>query len=853
MKRVAGVIRTPDQRLRVFVSSTLKELAPERRAARAAIERLALAPVMFELGARPHPPRDVYRAYLDQSDIFVGIYCEQYGWVAPGEQVSGVEDEYDLAPDIPKLIYIKRSDARQERLAVLLQRIREDDGASYVAFADADELARLVTEDLATLLAERFDATDLRRDPLAEPTPSVASTQMVGLPSPRTPLRGRDHEVETVTRMLTTEGQRLVTITGPGGIGKSRLAVAAARAAEASFPDGIAFVDLARVEAVDLVMMAVANALGIRDPGERSLDDVVRTSVGDRSMLLLLDNVEHVVGAAPILGALLDGTAASILATSQIPLRVSGEVLVELGTLARDEATAVFIERAQSAKPGFVQNSENAESIAAIVSALDGVPLALELAAARMQVMTPAAMVDRLDHTLPLLAGGARDLPERQRTIRSTIEWSAQLLHEDARRLLLRLGIFRSGFALEAATWMSKDLDPTDALDAVSALVEGNLIREQDHGQRTWYTMPATVREFALEELEAGGSLPEVRETHAQFYRELAARAGRALTTPDQHLWMPRLVDERDELRAAVEHFLDTDQMDEAAECIWPLLWFWWAGAQLGEVRGWAGRMLSTETSLSDRSRAIATFYACTVASWQTPRRLSVRRPLERAAKTFRREGDKFGEAVVLVGLCIAKVSGKPPDLFGAQRHANRCRALMEECDDPFGRGVACSMLGFLSMIRRDYTGARRRFEEALALARSISDQLGESIAMYNLGWVLVFTTDFAGARERFVKQLEISSRIGSEGGVAFALEGLFADAVGMGDIVTAGRYFGAAEVLRERKGMFWRADFSFHERILQSVRSGPDAARFEDARVAGREAELDDVVGSALSLLALA
>jgi predicted ATPase len=852
MKRVAGVIRTPDQRLRVFVSSTMKELAPERRAARAAIERLALAPVMFELGARPHPPRDVYRAYLDQSDIFVGIYCEQYGWVAPGEQVSGVEDEYDLAGDIPKLIYIKRSEARQERLAALLQRIREDDGASYVAFADADELARLVTDDLATLLADRFDATDLRRDPLAEPTPSVASTEMVGLPSPRTPLRGRDNEVETVARMLT-EGQRLVTITGPGGIGKSRLAVAAARAAEASFPDGIVFVDLARVGAVDLVMKAVANALGIRDPGERSLDDVVRTSFGDRRMLLLLDNVEHVVGAAPILGALRDGTAASMLATSQIPLRVSGEVLVELGTLARDAATALFIERAQSVKPGFVQNSENAESIDAIVSALDGVPLALELAAARMQVMTPAAMVDRLDHTLPLLAGGARDLPERQRTIRSTIEWSAQLLHEDARRLLPRLGIFRSGFALDAATWMSKDLDPTDALDAVSALVEGSLIREQDHGQRTWYTMPATVREFALEELEARGSLPEVRETHAQFYRQLSARAGRALTTPDQHLWMPRLVDERDELRAAVEHFLDTDQMDGAAECVWSLLWFWWAGGQLGEVRGWAERMLSRETSLSDRSRAIATFYACTVASWQSPRQLSVRRPLERSAKIFRREADKFGEAIVLVGLCIAKVSGRPPDLFGAQRYANRCLALMEECDDPFGRGVAGTMLGLLSMIRRDYTGARRRFEDALALARSISDQLGESIAMYFLGWVLVFTRDFVGARERFAKQLEISSRIGSEGGVAFALEGLFAAAVGMGDIDTAGRSFGAAEVLRERKGMSWRADFSFHERILQSVRSGPDTARFEDARVAGREAELDDVVGSALSVLALA
>src|SRR5688572_11634520 len=165
----ASAIRTPDQRLRVFVSSTLKELAPERRAARAAIERLALAPVMFELGARPHPPRSLYRAYLEQSDIFVGVYWEEYGWVAPGEEVSGLEDEWSLAPDIPKLIYIKHSEHRQERLHELLERIRDDDDASYVAFTDVDELAALVTADLATLLAERFDAAAGRREPAAPP------------------------------------------------------------------------------------------------------------------------------------------------------------------------------------------------------------------------------------------------------------------------------------------------------------------------------------------------------------------------------------------------------------------------------------------------------------------------------------------------------------------------------------------------------------------------------------------------------------------------------------------------------------------------------------------------------------
>ena len=275
MNPVAGAIRTPDQRLRVFVSSTLKELAPERRAARAAIERLALAPVMFELGARPHPPRELYRAYLEQSDIFVGVYWEQYGWIAPGEEVSGLEDEWNLAPDIPKLIYLKRSEHRQERLDELLERIRDDDDASYVTFADVDELAALVTADLATLLAERFDAAGGRREPLAEPAAEVFSTEPVRPPSPLTRLVGRDDELATLTRMLAEDGQRLVTITGPGGIGKSRLAVAAARAVETAFPDGVVFVDLAPVLDAGLVITAVANALGIRDTGERPLAEKV--------------------------------------------------------------------------------------------------------------------------------------------------------------------------------------------------------------------------------------------------------------------------------------------------------------------------------------------------------------------------------------------------------------------------------------------------------------------------------------------------------------------------------------------------------------------------------------------------
>ena len=281
-----GLIRTPDQRLRVFVSSTLRELAPERRAARSAIERLALAPVMFELGARPHPPRSLYRAYLDQSDVFVGLYWEQYGWVAPGEEVSGLEDEYNLVADIPMLIYVKRSEQRQPRLEALLDRIRDDDRASYVSFATSAELRRLLASDLATLLAERFNAGRAGSRPSLEVAPEAASMALVAPPAPLSRMVGREDELARVVKMLTVESHRLVTITGPGGIGKSRLALAVARDVESSFPDGVAFVDLAPVRDPSKVVGSIASALGIRDTGDLPIGGKVVRALADRRVLL---------------------------------------------------------------------------------------------------------------------------------------------------------------------------------------------------------------------------------------------------------------------------------------------------------------------------------------------------------------------------------------------------------------------------------------------------------------------------------------------------------------------------------------------------------------------------------------
>jgi predicted ATPase len=566
-------IRTPDQRLRVFVSSTLQELAAERTAVSEAVRGIRLTPVMFELGARPHPPRDLYRAYLAQSDVFVGIYWQRYGWVAPSETISGLEDEYLLSGAMPKLIYIKRSDAREPRLADLIKRIQSDDRASYRPFADADELRELVKDDLAVMLTERFataaSAAGARLETAVAPAAAEPGAPMEGdippryeLPLERGELIGRASLVVSVSELLARQDVGLVTLTGPGGTGKTRLAIHVGHALRAAFDDNVYYVELAGVRAAQDVLPAIQTTLEIPSPADGG--DPERLLIGHlrrRRALLLLDNFEQVLDAAPAVARIAAACPhLKVLVTSRESLRVQGEHEQPVPPLALDDAgvgalspcMTLFEQRAREVRPDFHVDAENRASVAEICRRLDGLPLAVELAAARTRVLSPQVMLPRLDRSLSLLTSQRRDLPARQQTLRAALSWSYDLLRPDEQHFLRRLGVFTGGFTEEAAAEITAGVD-VDVLDGLTSLGDKSLLARSEHEGQTRFRLLETVREFALERLAEAGEEQETRTRHARWVLDLfGAEQGPTMRYTERPASQQRLVPEEGNARAAM-------------------------------------------------------------------------------------------------------------------------------------------------------------------------------------------------------------------------------------------------------------------------------------------------------------
>jgi predicted ATPase len=812
----AAAIRTPDQRVRVFISSTLQELSAARTAARDAVTRLRLVPVMFELGARPHPPRQVYRAYLAQSQIFVGIYWQSYGWVAPGEELSGLEDEYRLSAGMPRLIYVKSpAPDREPRLAQLLDRIKSDDSVSYQRFSDPAELQHLIEDDLAVLLSERFEMTR---------PPDNADAVLAGaLPTPATPLVDRKREAAEVEDLVVRQGVRLVTLTGPGGVGKTRLAVEAASRLARQFPGGARFVDLGSVRTADLVPAAIAAGLGLNTSGGRLISDVV-SYLRAKRLLLVLDNFEQVTDSAPVVAKLLAASPGLVvLVASRTVLRLSGEYELAVPPLPvpppgpadpQDYASVrLFAARARAEAPGFELTKSNAPVVAEICRRLDGLPLAIELAAARIRLLPPRALLTRLDDRMNLLTAGPRDLPERQRTLRNTLDWSFSLLSADEQALFTRLGVFVGSFGLPAVTAICGDAVAGPVIDTLSSLVDSSLVKAELSEDEPRFSLLETIREYALERLRDSADWRGVHDRHAAYFLALAKPGATELQGAGQLAWLNRLEIRRDNLSAALSWLVEQDQPGMALDLIWATWRFWWLHGHAEELTRHVDKILAHSDGMPPHQRALALSGAGFIRFVGGDQARALRL-LKRSLPLYRQAGDRLGMGRVAAALGHLLASYRHEPEYASDLLEQTLAQLREMADEPLTEpdrlqylldvALASNFLGQIELGRGDHDRAAELFTDGLGAAHSAADRFTLLISLYDLALCRRARGEMDDAADLLRQGLSLAAEAGDQPSLAYYLEAL-ADVTARQDAPErAVGLLAAAGVLLEANGSGW-------------------------------------------------
>jgi predicted ATPase len=847
------VIRTPDRRLRVFVSSTLGELAEEREAVSRAISALRLTPVMFELGARPHPPQELYRAYLAQSDVFVGLYWQRYGWVGPGMEISGLEDEFQLSQAFPRLLYVKApAPDREPRLTDMLARIEAEGSVSYRHFRTARELGRLVRDDLAMLLSEQFAAARPSAAAMAPPSPREPRP----LPVDATSLVGREGDIDEVAGLTGRPDIRLVTLTGLGGIGKTRLAVAVGERLVDRFEARTAFVPLAAVAEPELVLAGVARAVGVELAGSGSPLDALVEYFGDDRWLLILDNLEQVVDAAGDIDALLARCrGVVILATSRTvlglraereypvpPLALPADLAgVPVAELATSPAVALFVDRARAARPGFALTESNAAAVAEICRRLDGLPLAIELAAARTRLLDPDALLRRLARSLDALGTGAVDLPERQRTLRATVEWSVALLEEPERSLLEIAAVFVDGWTVEAAAQVAS-LDEDEALERFEALARHSLIYldPADDGPRL--RMLETIRAFVAERLAARPDAAEIRRRHAGYYRALAEQADRPLRGAGQREWAERLEVEKGNLAAAVRWYLDHDT--GPLPHMFRILWlFWFLRDHLGEARSWVDQLLPTADSFDPQAQVeLASTAAAT--GLEVGDDHAALTAGERLAPLL--DGIEDPHLRAVSRLVTAWTAGIVGDFDGALQGALVHLEQLRGQDEPFWTALAAYTAGLVEMTVGRYDDARRHLTEMRGLAERLDNPWLAAVSRVYLGTVAVAQGRPEEARAPMDDGLKLSLAAHSTRGVTLCLTAFARLAFVDGDPQRAALLAGAADGLRQRVGLrAWPLLRRDEAELVAQVRQALGADQFDEPYAAGSRLSQQEAVAA--------
>jgi predicted ATPase/class 3 adenylate cyclase len=722
--------------------------------------------------------------------------------------------------------------------------------------------------------------------PDAFPPLSILAARPHNLPVPATTLIGREREVAEITRLLSRDNVRLLTLTGPGGIGKTRLAIEVARVIAEEDQLAVAYVELAPIADPVLVPHAIAGAVGVRERVDRSLLETLADALRPARLLLVLDNCEHLVADCGSAVQALRSACPElrILATSRAPLDVSGEVIWSVPLLtvngddtpgsdaaAHGEAVQLFVERARLTLTGFSLTAENTKVVAEICRRLEGLPLAIELAAARIRLLPPVAMLARLNRRLPLLVGGPRDLPTRQQTLRAAIDWSYDLLNDVEQTVFRQLGIFAGEFSLEAAeTVCVSDADGkrrrsdgrdvgislpstsrppiSSLLDILDSLLAKNLLRQECTDGEPRLTMLDTIREYACEQLEESGELPSIRDRCAAFFLALAEEAAQKLLEHEQLAWLQRLDAELDHLRAVFGWSRAGEIASEIGLRLAGALVMYWEFRGLAiEAHEWVTAMLalpgaSAHTVARARALHSAAFIAAMRGDFATQRLLA-----QESADIFQESGNLREAGRSLAAQAVGE--GRLGNTVVAREILESSVAIAREHGDQWCLAFALGQLGVAAYQESDFTAARAYREEAAAVSRAIGDRHTLGIALAGLALVARIQGRHDESARLFHETLLVSWELEDQWVMPRALGGLAGAATLSADYERAARLFGATTAMRELSGTVETAG-SFrvvYERDEAEARTALGDEAFAAAWADGRAMSLEDAVAFAL------
>jgi predicted ATPase/DNA-binding SARP family transcriptional activator len=755
--------------------------------------------------------------------------------LAVGRHAEVVAELTALAADHP----VRERLQAQLMLALYRSGRQADALAAYRRARDTlvDELGLEVGAELREL-----ERAILAQDPelRLEPPPELRAAP---LPAPVTGLVGRERETAEVVGLLDG-GVRLITLSGPGGIGKTRLALEVAKRVAAAEHE-VAFVDLSPLADPDLVPQALADALGIREVSGSTLTARLAQALAPRALLLVLDNFEQVVAAAVEVASLLRAAPRlAVVVTSREVLRLQGEHEYPVEPLEETPAAALFLERARAVRRGYEPGATDLQDIAELCHRLDGLPLALELAAARVKLLSPGELLERLDGRLDLLSRHSVDAPERHRTLRATLDWGYELLPDVERSLFCGLSAFAGGAALDAVGEVCAIPD-ADVLDIVGSLLDKSLVRREDlPGSAPRLLMLETVRDYAVEQLEASGRAEEARRRHAAWFFALAERAEPELWGAGQLPWLERLTLEAENLRAALRFFAAQGEGDELLRLAAALRRFWAIRGHLAEGLDWLDRAL--EAGVEDDTLALRGLSGAVNLAQLRGEYERARAYAERAVELGRAGSDGRGLGRSLTDL--ATVLADQGEFVRARALHEESVALFRTRNDLHGLASSLVNLGDLDLILGDYGRAGELAQEGLAVFREVGDRRGIAISLSNIGCAALYQGRAADAVPPLRESLEVSVELGDSDGVAYCLDALAAAAAAASEWERSACLSGAADGLRDSSGSSLEpAEAALRGRTLALLDGALSQDAFARATADGRSLDLTAAVRYAL------